>query len=515
MSPERGAPPIGSAARRVAVALALPLVSGAASVFGFAPAGVWPLPLAGLAALFAVWARSGSPRQAWLSGYAFGLGYFLVGVSWVYVSLHDFGEMPLLLAAVATFCFCAYLALFPALAGWIAVRWGRASTARRLVLAPAAFALMEWLRGTLFTGFPWLTTGTSQVPSSPLAGFAPYLGSYGVSLAAAGVAALLAGLAVGRSGMRTRLALAAATAALLGAGALARLPEWTEPAGAPISVALLQGDVSQLLKWREDERARILQEYRRMILAARARVIVVPETALPAYLDQLPAEYLDELRRHAAQNGQDILLGTVEREFRYGAYDYYNSLVRITGPGLQSYRKRHLVPFGEYTPPGFGWVLSILHIPMSDFARGARRQAPLEAAGTRFGVAICYEDVYGEEVIDALPAAQVLVNVSDDTWFGRSFAADQHLQASQMRALETGRWMVRATNTGATAAIDATGHVVARLPAFTAGTLVADVTPRNGATPYVRWGNWPALALAAGLALFAASGGLRRAGSAR
>lgn len=503
MTSVRGAPPIASAARLVGVGLALPLAAGAASVFGFAPADAWPVPLVALAALFAVWARSGSPRQAWLSGFAFGLGYFLVGVSWVYVSLHDFGEMPLLLAAAATFCLCAYLAVFPALAGWAAVRWAPASMAGRLVAAPAAFVLMEWARGTLFTGFPWLTLGTSQVPSSPLAGFAPYVGSYGVSLAATGMSALLAGFALARSSPRGRVALAAAMAALFAAGALARLPQWTQPAGAPISVALLQGDVSQHLKWREDMRARILQEYRRMIFEAGARVIVVPETALPAFLDQLPADYLDSLRQHAAQNGQDILLGTVERVYRGAEYDYYNSLVRVTGTGLQSYRKRHLVPFGEYIPPGFQWVLAVLHIPMSDFSRGARRQAPLEAAGTRFGVAICYEDVYGEEVIDALPAAQVLVNVSDDAWFGRSFAADQHLQASQMRALETGRWMVRATNTGATAAIDETGHVVSRLPAFSVGTLVAEVTPRSGATPYVRWGNAPALALAAGLALLA------------
>ena len=510
MTPLRGAPPITPAARLVALGLGLglPLAAGAASVLGFAPVGVWSVPILALAALFAVWARSGSPRQAWLSGYAFGLGYFLAGVSWVYVSLHEFGDMPMVLAVVATFCFCAYLALFPALAGWAAVRWAPASAARRLALAPAAFVLLEWLRGTLFTGFPWLTLGTSQVPSSPLAGFAPYVGSYGVSLAAAGVSALLAGLAVARSGGRGRLALAAAVAVLFGAGALARLPQWTQPAGAPVSVALLQGDVSQHLKWREDMRARILQEYRRMIFAAHARVIVVPETALPAFLDQLPAEYLASLREHAARNGQEILLGTVERSYHGGAYDYYNSLVRITGGQPQSYRKRHLVPFGEYIPPGFQWVLAILHIPMSDFSRGPRRQAPLEAAGTRFGVAICYEDVYGEEVIDALPEAQVLVNVSDDAWFGRSFAADQHLQSSQMRALETGRWMVRATNTGATAAIDASGRVVSRLPEFTEGTLVAEVTPRSGATPYVRWGNAPALALAAGLGLLAVA--LRR-----
>ena len=161
------------------------------------------------------------------------------------------------------------------------------------------------------------------------------------------------------------------------------------------------------------------------------------------------------------------------------------------------------MPFGEFIPPGFGWILAVLKIPMSDFARGAPDQAPLTAAGIPLGVAICYEDIFGEEVIDALPRAQLLVNVSNDAWFGRSFAAEQHLQASQMRALETGRWMVRSTNTGASAAIDPRGRVVSRLPVFTAGTLVEKVEPRSGMTPYARLGNAPALVLVAALAFAA------------
>jgi len=235
-----------------------------------------------------------------------------------------------------------------------------------------------------------------------------------------------------------------------------------------------------------------------MIFEARARVVVLPETALPAFFDQLPEDYLASIREHARASGKDVLMGIVEREFRGGEYDYYNTLLALTGP-RQAYRKRHLVPFGEYIPPGFKWVLAILKIPLSDFASGGRGQAPLVAGGMSFGVAICYEDVFGEEVIEALPRAQALVNVSNDAWFGASFAADQHLQSSQLRALETSRWMVRATNTGATAAIDERGNVVARLAPFTAGTLVADVVPRKGQTPYVLFGNLLALALAAAL----------------
>lgn len=491
------AAPPARPARAVAAGLLLPLVCGAACVFAFAPFYAWPVQVLMLAVLFAVWGASGSTRQAWLSGYAFGLGYFLAGVSWVFVSLYEYGGVPAILAALATFVFCAYLALFPAFAGWIAVRWGGDSRARRLALAAPAWVALEWLRGTLFTGFPWLNTGTSQAPASPLAGFAPWLGTYGVSLAVCAAASLLAALASTRSLARARFALALALAALFLAGGLARLPQWSRPAGPALRVALLQGNVEQQIKWLEEMRTRALLDYRRMILEAKAPVVILPETALPAFIDQLPPDYLESLREDARRDGKEILLGTVERTVRDGAYDYYNSVVHITGPHRESYRKRHLVPFGEFIPPGFGWTLRILHIPMSDFSRGTSTQPPLEAGGVRFGVAICYEDMFGEEVIDQLPAAQVLVNVSNDAWFGHSLEATQHLQASQMRALETSRWMVRATNTGVTAAIDEHGRVVSQLPEFTRGTLVADVVPRDGSTPYVRMGNLPVLLLVA------------------
>ncbi len=504
MIPAAKAAPSGwTAARTVALGLALPLAVGAACVLGFAPFYAWPVPIAALAILFATWTRSLTARQAALSGYAFGLGFFLAGVSWVYVSLHYYGSMPLVLAALATFLFCAFLALCPALAGWITVRIGKRSESARLLAAPAAFVLCEWLRGWIFTGFPWLTTGTSQVPGSALAGFAPLAGAYGTSLAVAGAAALVAALLRTYAGSRARIMLVIALAGLFAAGGLARLAEWTEPAGPPVSVALLQGNVPQELKWRDDVRTRTLLDYRRMIFDAPAKIVVLPETALPAFLDQLPADYLESLREHSRATGKEILMGTVEREYRGQDFDYYNSVVRLTGGAVQSYRKRHLVPFGEFIPPGFKWVLAILKIPMSDFASGAEKQPPLEAGGTSFAVAVCYEDLFGEEMIDMLPAAQVLLNVSNLAWFGASLAPEQQMQASQMRALETGRWMVRATNTGATAAIDARGRVVSRLPGFTHGTLVANVVPRKGETPYVRFGNAPSILLAFAMLLLA------------
>jgi len=480
----------------LAFALAAAFAAGAVAVAGFAPFYLWPLPISALAVLFAMWMRESRPWRAFAVGYAFGLGFFLVGVSWVYVSLHDYGGMPMILTALAVLLFCGYLALWPAVAGWITVRFSP-SKAWPLVMAPAIFTISEWVRGWLFTGFPWLSMGTSQVPASLLAGYAPVAGSYGVTLVMAYVAAAMVLVWVGVAARGIRIAGLAAGGASFLVGLWLGTVEWTVPAGTPISIALLQGNIPQEIKWRDEERGRILSDYKAMVAAAPAKIVVLPETALPAFLDELSPEYLQALRDEATAHGKEILLGTVERT---GPNTYYNSVVPLVEAKATSYRKRHLVPFGEFVPDGFKWVMAVLHIPLDDFARGATVQPALSAAGTKFGVAICYEDLFGEEVIQSLPDAQVLLNVSNDAWFGHSLEPEQHLQGSQMRALETGRWMVRATNTGATAAIDPQGRIASRLPDFTRGTLVANVEPRKGMTPYAQWGNWPAVCIAFALA---------------
>ncbi|HUL55442.1 MAG TPA: apolipoprotein N-acyltransferase [Usitatibacter sp.] len=480
----------------------LAALAGAACVFGFAPYYAWPIPMLALVVPFLAWSRAQSGLRAFAVGYAFGLGFFLAGVSWIYVALHVFGEMPAVLAALAVLLFCAFLALFPALAGWATARFA-ANPGWRLVLAPAAYTLAEMLRGWIFTGFPWLAIGASQVPSSPLAGALPVIGMYGVSLAAC-FAASLGAIALRRdSKVRTRSAMVVAIAAIFAAGEGLGFVEWTEPAGPAIPIALLQGNVAEELKWRDEERVRTLSEYRDMIVAAKARVVVLPETALPSSFDALPPDYVQGLRDDARRDGKDIVMGVIERERAGNAIVYYNSVVTLDADKPEFYRKRHLVPFGEFIPPGFAWVFAVLRIPMGDLARGADSQGALTVDGTAFGVSICYEDLFGREVIDALPAAQILLNVTNDAWYGRSLAADQHLQASQVRAAETGRWMLRATNTGVTAAIGPRGEVVSRLAQFTKATLVAQAEPRRGMTPYARWGDWIGLAAAAALALFA------------
>lgn len=487
--------------------LALAALLGAASVLGFAPFYLFPVPLLALAALSALWARTSSRAAAAALGFAFGLGLFGAGTSWVYVSLHDFGGMPLPLAALATLLLCAFLALFPAAVGGLQAAFRATETLRFALVVPALWTWAEWVRGWIFTGFPWLAMGYSQVPGSPLAGYAPVLGVYGVSLAAAASAGLLM-LAIRRRHGAPWPALAAL--AVLGvSGYGLKQVAWTMPTGEPLAVSLLQGNIPQDMKWRPERVAPTLQTYLALASQAQGRLVILPETALPLFLHEVPMQYLDALAARVRAAEGDVLVGMPERA---GSGEYYNTITSVGTSPSQLYRKHHLVPFGEFIPlrPLFGWVLEVLHIPLSDFSRGPATQAPLAVAGQRVAINICYEDVFGEEIIRQLPEASLLANVSNDAWFGRSLGPQQHLQIAQARALESGRSMVRATNTGVTAIIDERGRVLGRAPEFTATILEGRVTGRAGATPYVRWGNYAALGLALLMAVLAVATRARR-----
>jgi apolipoprotein N-acyltransferase len=493
--------------------LILAFVLGAVSVAGFAPFHMFPLPVVTLAGLFYLWSQAESPRTAAFTGFAFGLGLLLAGASWVYVSLHDFGAMPATLATIATFLFCAIYALCSAAAGYLCVRLPASPAIRYAVVAPAAWTLAEWTRGWLFTGFPWLGTGYSQIPESPLAGFAPVLGIHGVTLAVAltsGLIVVLAQRATDKSeGRRMKddlvrlLPSAFCLVAIWLAGWGLSQIAWTTPAGAPFNASLLQGNVAQDLKWRAERVRPTLETYRLLAESAPGSLIILPETALPLFFSQVPRDYLDALTASARKQGGDLLVGVPEREAG-GAY--FNSVVSLGTSPQQVYRKSHLVPFGEFIPlrPVLGWIVGVLAIPLQDFSRGAKDQRPLAVAGQRVAVNICYEDAFGEEIIRQLPEATVLVNVSNVAWFGRSLAPRQHLQIAQARALETGRSMLRATNTGVTAVIGPRGELLAAAPEFETATLTYPVQGYSGATPYVRWGNTAVLALC--LALIVAAG---------
>ena len=462
---------------------AVSAAAGALSVAGFAPLAAYPLSILALCVLLLLW-RSVTPRVAFLAGFAFGAGLFGVGASWVYVSLHDFGTMPAPLAAIGTVAYCAILSLYPAGAGWCFSRLRAGGPATVALAFPALWTLFEWWRGWMFTGVPWLAVGYSQV-DSPLGGFAPLIGVYGVSFVTALCAALLT-VMVGFG--RTRVAAGMALLFILGVGHFLRQVEWTSPVGLPVKVSLLQGNISQDLKFQAGRYAATLALYKGMIEASDGRLIVLPETAIPRFLDDVDPRYLDSIAKTAAERGADILFGV---PVRTPGGLYYNSVVSLGTSPIQRYDKAHLVPFGEFVPYGFHWIVNTVAIPMSDFSLGTDNPRPLDLAGQKVAPNICWEDAFGEEIIRQLPEATLLVNVSNVAWFGDSLAPSQHLQISRMRAIETGRTMLRATNTGMTAIVDPHGRVVGRLPQFTEGILSGEAQGYSGATPYVRWGNPP------------------------
>jgi apolipoprotein N-acyltransferase len=481
-------------------------VAGAAAVLGFSPVDFFPATLIALAVLVHLWVRAPSPHAAFRLGFFFGLGLYGAGVSWVYVSLNRFGAMPMPLAAAATLGFCAFLALFPALAGWIQARIARDSAAplalRAALLIPAAWMLMEWPLSWFLTGFPWLAFGYTAI-DDPLSGFAPVGGVYAVSLATAVAAGLVWCVALDHA----RWIAAGALAVVLACGYGLRVTEWTAPVGEPLRVALVQGNVPQEMKFDPARYERTLDIYARLAEGSDARLIVLPETAVPRFLDLVERPFLERLKAAAVRNGGDLLLGVPVRS---AAGDYLNSVISLGVSPSASYNKVHLVPFGEFVPPGFGWIVRVLSIPLADFSRGAVKQRPIAVAGQRVAVNVCYEDAYGAEIIRQLPEATLLVNVSNVAWFGDSLAPAQHLQIARMRALETGRVFLTAANTGITAAIWPDASVRQQMPQFVRGRIDFEVRGYSGATPYVRFGDWPAVLLALLALVFVALRGRSR-----
>ena len=454
-------------------------------MLAFAPAGMFPLALATFAVLVHLWIEA-PPRACFWRGFWFGAGLFGGGVSWVYVSLSQFGGMPAPLAIVATVLFCALLALFTGAAGWLQARIPAAATVRACLLIPAAWTLAEWLRSWVLSGFPWLSMGYAAI-GWPLQGYAPLAGVFGVSF----VVLVLAGLTWTLLARRERrVVLLSLFLAIAAAGQALRAVEWTAATGEPVSVALLQGNIEQEMKFRPERYARILDTYARLAEETSAKLIVLPETAVPRFYDSVDPAYLARLEAAARRNGGDLLVGV---PFRTSRSEYYNSVVSLGASPRQIYHKVHLVPFGEFVPPGFAWTLRLIEIPLSDFSRGAPEQPPLMAAGQRIAVNVCYEDAFGDEIARRLPEATMLVNVSNVAWFGDSLAPAQHLQIARLRAVETGRMHLTAANTGITAVIDRDGRVLERLPQFVEGRLDATARGYTGSTPYSRLRDWPAV----------------------
>ncbi|HEY0721015.1 MAG TPA: apolipoprotein N-acyltransferase [Gammaproteobacteria bacterium] len=472
----------------------LALLGGALLPLAFAPFNLFFITPLSIALLFALWLRL-TPRQAAWRGFLYGMGQFGAGVSWVYVAIHDFGRSSAPLALLLTLLFVATLALCVALAGFLATRLRGAHTEMQmrflLLIAPAAWVLVEWLRSWFLTGFPWLQLGYSQI-DSPLHGWAPLFGV----LALSGLAALSGGV-LALLALQGKKLLKVGTALLLaiwGGGALLDQINWTVPYGKPITVSLIQGDATQSNKWEASSIYERLERYAAMTTQrlGRSQLIVLPENAITVFYQDYKESYFDPLAAAAREHGSDIVTG-VPVMVGDGSR-YYTSMVSL-GSHQGFYHKSHLVPFGEYVPLEnlLRGLIAFFDLPMTGFIPGPQHQPPLEVAGVKAAISICYEDAFGAEVGGNLQDATLLINGSNNGWYGDSLAPHQHLQIARMRALETGRPMARATTTGISALIDHHGHILNRSPQFVLYTLDGELQPMSGTTPYALWRDWPVL----------------------
>jgi len=466
------------------------LLAGALAVTAFAPYGWYPAAILSLSLLFNQWLKD-SPRQAMLHGGLFGLGFFGTGVSWVFVSVHTYGHVPMAASILVTLVFVSVLSLYPALLGYLLRRISISSDGiLPLPVFAAGWILAEWLRGWLFTGFPWLSIGSSQVDSL-LAAYAPVAGVYGVGLAVALSAALLVAVLTDRQ----RLAAACFLLAIWAGAWVVERPEWTSPEDEYLQVALVQGNIAQEDKWLPENVEKTLARYTELSFSREDIDLVVwPETAIPAFYHQVKDGFIPALESRLQEHDMSMLTGIPVLDKT--EWKYYNTVVSFGGERT-FYQKRHLVPFGEYLPLRgiIGTSLDALAVPNADFTPGDDVQKLIEVAGYPVGTSICFEVVFSDEIASVLPQAALLVNVSNDAWFGNSLAPHQHLEMARMRAMETGRPMLRATNTGISAIIDYDGRIVARSAQFETAVVTGVIAPRQGATPYVRLGDAPVIGL--------------------
>ncbi len=487
---------------------------GAAQTIAFVHTAFWPAQMMAIA-LLAWRVGMASPGRAFVLGYAFGTAWLCAGTWWLFVSMHRYGGLPAWLAALAVFALAGFLSLYLGAAMAAVARWrGRAPLAVALLFA-AAWLLAELARGVIFTGFPWVASGYAQI-DSPLIGYAPWLGVYGVGAVMAGVAATF-----GFSRLVTLRAWLAPSGTLVVAivlGAFGGAIDFTRPT-TTLSVTLLQNNVAQDEKFEARLVPEALALTRTELAQARGDLVVGPETVIPLLPSQLdPAWWQDVLARFR-QPGRAAIIGLPLGDDDTG---YTNSAAGIsaatalTPGGFYRYDKHHLVPFGEFIPRGFRWFTELMNVPLGDFNRGPLTAPSFVVKGERVAPNICYEDLFGEDLaarfVPEAAAPTILANISNIGWFGETIAVAQHLEISRMRTLELQRPMIRATNTGATAVIDHRGVVVKSLPPFTRGALEATVEGRSGLTPFATWAGrfdlWPLFLVAAAVLLLAVA--LRR-----
>jgi apolipoprotein N-acyltransferase len=474
-------------------------VAGMLLALSFAPFQWWPLAILMPAVLMWLW-DGASPRRAAVLGFWFNAGTFSVGTYWLYIAIKQVGHAPLVLALFLMAGLVAIMSSYHALLGWVVAKYLPPRGAMRWLLAiPGAWLLAEWWRSWFLSGFGWLALGYAHTDNW-LGGLAPGVGQFGLGLLTMVLAGALVALLMGDK--RLRIVSGAIFVSIWGVAFALRGIEWTEPYSRPITVAVVQGAIPQDEKWITENLGSILEVYKTRTREAHgADLIVWPESAIPDLANN-HIEFYRDVYQEASAHGSSLIMGTLREEEnpKTGEEEFFNSVLAMdkSTPGVAWHDKHHLVPFVEFFPvPDFvrSW-LRLMTLPYSDFNRGAAQQPPLEAAGQRIAAGICYEDAYGSTQLPALRTATMLVNVTNDAWFGHSTARFQHLQISRMRSMESGRPLVRAANDGVSAVIGARGEIVAKAPEYEANVMRASLQPRIGLTPYARTGNWLVVCLA-------------------
>lgn len=456
--------------------------------FAFAPYEIFPLAIIAPCGLLFLWLKnSSSPKKSFWLGYLFGLGLFGSGVYWVFISIHDVGNVPIPLSFVITAGFIAILALWPATVGYFLNRYFPHQTSAKLIYAfPALWVTFEWLRGVILSGFPWLFLGYSQT-NSPLKGYAPILSVYGISLALTVSSGLLvnAYLRYQQKEFKSLYLNIFACISIWITGGLCSLIPWTIPQGKPLKVALVQGNIPQTIKWSSERLQFSLDTYANLTLPLWGKndIIIWPETAIPLPL-QYAKTYVNQLALMANDSHSTLILGIpLQTRDQNG---YYNGIITL-GSGSGVYTKRHLVPFGEYTPFSgmFANLLKFMDIPMSEMLAGKMDQPPLVVGDTKILPSICYEIAFPDLTRNDDKSIGILLVVTNDAWFGNSNAEPQHLQMAAMRALEFHKPLLFVSNDGITAIVNANGQIEQSAPQHKAYVLTGTIQPMYGVTPWL------------------------------
>ncbi|MCX7121248.1 MAG: apolipoprotein N-acyltransferase [Gammaproteobacteria bacterium] len=467
------------------------LFIGALLPLAFSPFDIYSMAFIIPAILLFVWKKA-SPKKAFITGWLFGLGFFGTGTSWIFISIHAFGNASTALAALITFLFVAVLAFYPATLGYVFQRYfSRYSDIKKcLLIYPALWVLWEYCRSEFFTGFPWLLLGCTQL-TTPLKGLLPVIGTYGLSLIVTVISGALVLLATKQSRF-TKIICFVIVFGLIGTGWVLENHAWTKPVGLPIKTSLIQGNIPQEVKWNPAYVMQNINIYKNLTFAHfSSELIVWPEGAFPVYA-QDAEKFIHQLGQLAKKNNSNIIFGV---PIQNGKNDY-NGLLLI-GDNQGQYLKRHLVPFGEYTPfySVFGKAMSYFNIPMSAFSEGPRNQPELKINKIQISPFICYEIAFPIRVLSRAENSEFLITLSDDSWFGKSIALAQHLQMAQVRSLETGRYQLLSTNTGITAVISPFGDIIKGAPIDQRVVITEDVQPMTGETPLMVWRYYPVAGL--------------------